>query len=122
MPVAAIEALVELLSHTSDVSTINEMTEIIQAQVEYLNTSVPNPIPTRTGSKLFTNEIRRLLKKQTADDGSGDAGSARLASAPNLSFDDVRRHLVRNIGSFAAQAKCVSREQTPKSFFSPGLC
>ncbi|KAF3767775.1 nagb/rpia/CoA transferase-like protein [Cryphonectria parasitica EP155] len=104
MPVAAIEALIELLSHLTT-STVFETVEIVNAQIAHLKASVPNPIPPTAGAELFTRTLLSSLRQETRDDGSGGAGPTRIASSTKLSFEDMRQYLVRNSRGFAAQAK-----------------
>lgn len=105
MPVAAIEALIELVSHITTTLTVHETTDIIMAHIAYLRSSVPNPIPPFAGAELFRMTLLNTLRQETRDDGSGGAGPTRIASSRHLSFDEMRNYLVRNIGSFARQAK-----------------
>lgn len=100
MPVAAIEALVELLSHTT-ASTVFETIEIVKSQIELLKTSVSNPIPPTAGAELFMKTLLRSLRQETGDLGS----KMRVASNSDMSFDEMRQYLVRNSRNFAAQAK-----------------
>lgn len=104
MPVAAIEALIELLSHLTT-STVFETVDILDAQIAHLKSSVPNPIPPTAGAELFRRTLLSHLRQETRDDGSGGAGPTRIASSTKLSFDDMRQYLVRNSRGFAAQAK-----------------
>lgn len=105
MPVAAIEALIELLSHITSTLTVHETTDIILAQIAYLKSSAPNPIPPFAGAELFRMTLLNTLRQETRDDGSGGAGATRIGSSRQMSFDEMRSYLVRNIGSFARQAK-----------------
>lgn len=100
MPVAAIEALIELLSHTT-ASTVFETIEIVKSQIELLKTSVANPIPPTAGAELFMKTLLRSLRQETGDLGS----KMRVASNSEMSFDEMRQYLVRNSRNFAAQAK-----------------
>lgn len=101
MPVAAIEALIELLSHLTT-STTMELLEVVDAQIARLKASVANPIPPAAGAELFRRTLLKTLRQET-DDGS--LGGVRLASATKMSFEDMRTYLVRNSRGFAAQAK-----------------
>jgi translation initiation factor eIF-2B subunit alpha len=98
MPVAAIEALIELLSHTT-ASTVFETIEILNTQIALLKTSVANPIPATAGAELFMKTLLRSLRQETGDKGS------RVASNSEMSFDEMRQHLVHNSRNFASQAK-----------------
>ncbi|PSR80657.1 hypothetical protein BD289DRAFT_440385 [Coniella lustricola] len=106
MPVAAIEALIELLSHLTT-STVFETVEIVKAQIAHLKSSVPNPIPPTAGAELFTRTLLSSLRQETKDDDGDDdaAGPTRIASSTKMSFEDMRQYLVRNSRGFAAQAK-----------------
>lgn len=94
MPVAAIEALIELLGHTTS-STVHETLEIVKAQSERLKDSVSNPIPLRAGTDMFFQYLLRSLKQPT----SNSAGSG------HDSFDETRQHLLRHSRLFIARAK-----------------
>lgn len=100
MPVAAIEALIELLSHTTS-STVFETIEILNTQIALLKTSVANPIPPTAGAELFMRTLLRSLRQEAGDKGS----KMRVASNSEMSFDEMRQYLVRNSRNFAAQAK-----------------
>lgn len=105
MPVAAIEALIELLSHITT-STVYETVEIVRAQIDHLKASVPNPIPPTAGAELFTRTLLKCLRQDTNTAPSTSSGStSRLASNSQMSFDELRQYLVRNSRGFAAQAK-----------------
>lgn len=115
MPVAAIEALIELLSHMTT-STTMELLSIVNTQIDRLKSSVPNPIPPTAGAELFRRTLLKTLRQET-DDGFGGgggggssgsvtgAGPTRLASSTKMSFEDMRQYLVRNSRGFALQAK-----------------
>lgn len=100
MPIAAIEALIELLSHITT-STVYETVEIVRAQIAHLKASVPNPIPPTAGAELFTRTLLKCLRQDT----NTSSNSSRLASNSQMSFDELRQYLVRNSRGFAAQAK-----------------
>lgn len=120
MPVAAIEALIELLSHITT-STVYETVEIVNAQIDHLKASVPNPIPPTAGAELFTRTLLNCLRQNTAAPTGGSSSNSaaaaaaitagasstgsRLASNSQMSFDELRQYLVRNSRGFAAQAK-----------------
>lgn len=84
-PVAAIEALIELLN-TVPFSTIHEFLETIRDHSTLLKTSVDNPLPLIAGTDLFLHYIVSSLKQQEG------------------SFDAVRHHLLRNGEHFANRA------------------
>lgn len=100
MPIAAIEALIELLSHITT-STVYETVEIVRAQIAHLKASVPNPIPPTAGAELFTRTLLKCLRQDTNTSSNG----SRLASNSQMSFDELRQYLVRNSRGFATQAK-----------------
>lgn len=112
MPVAAIEALIELLSHITT-STVYETVEIVRAQIAHLKASVPNPIPPTAGAELFTRTLLKCLRQDTTagrpaaavSSGNNNSSGSRLASNSQMSFDELRQYLVRNSRGFAAQAK-----------------
>lgn len=97
MPVAAIEALIALLGHTS-ATTAMETVSVIKTHAELLQRSVSNPIPLKAGTDLFQQYLLRSLKGQSA------AGSSS-GLAPPLSFDETRQHLLANSRLFASRAK-----------------
>ncbi|KAK7749030.1 translation initiation factor eIF-2B subunit alpha [Cytospora paraplurivora] len=103
MPVAAIEALIELLGEIKS-STVFETIEILESQIDHLKASVPNPIPPSAGADLFMKTLLKSLRQETkAYGGSGD--NMRVASNSDMSFDEMRQYLLRNSRNFAAQAK-----------------
>lgn len=103
MPVAAIEALIELLGEIKS-STVFETIEILESQIDHLKASVPNPIPPSAGADLFMKTLLKSLRQETkAPHGSG--ANMRVASNSDMSFDEMRQYLVRNSRNFAAQAK-----------------
>ncbi|CAN8102365.1 unnamed protein product [Discula destructiva] len=104
MPVAAIEALIELLSHLTT-STTMELLSVVDAQISRLKASVANPIPPTAGAELFRRILLKTLRQETDDGSLGGVGPTRLASATKMSFEDMRVYLVRNSKNFAAQAK-----------------
>lgn len=103
MPVAAIEALIELVSHLTT-STTMELLFVVDSHIARLKSSVANPIPPTAGAELFRRTLLKTLRQET-DDGSLGGRPIRLASTTKMSFDDMRTYLVRNSRGFAAQAK-----------------
>lgn len=93
MPVAAIEALIALLGRTS-ATTAMETVSVIRTQAELLQNAVANPIPLKAGTDTFQQYLLRSLK-----------GQAATGSAPPLSFDETRQHLLRNSERFVTRAK-----------------
>lgn len=91
MPVAAIEALIELISHLT-ISTTMELQKVITAQIARLKASVANPVPPAAGAELFLRFILKTLSDE--------------ADASNrMTFEEMRAYLVRNSRGFAAQAR-----------------
>lgn len=100
MAVAAIEALIALLGHTTS-STVMETLDIVKAQADRLKRSSTNPIPLTAGTDLFQQYLLRSLKQST-----GPRSGKEPASGSGLdSFDETRQHLLRNGRLFAARAK-----------------
>jgi translation initiation factor eIF-2B subunit alpha len=93
MPVAAIEALIALLGRTS-ATTAMETVSVIKTHAELLQKAVANPVPLKAGTDLFQQYLLRSLK-----------GQAAAGSAPPLSFDETRQHLLKNSERFVARAK-----------------
>ncbi|RKU45890.1 translation initiation factor eIF-2B subunit alpha [Coniochaeta pulveracea] len=93
MPVAAIEALIALLGRTS-ATTAMETVSVIKTHAELLQQAVSNPVPLKAGTDLFQQYLLRSLK-----------GQAAAGSAPPLSFDETRQHLLRNSQRFVTRAK-----------------
>lgn len=104
MPVAAIEALIELLSHLTTTTTM-ELLFVVDAQIARLKASVSNPIPPAAGAELFRRELLKTLRQETDDGSLGGVGPTRLASATKMSFDDMRAYLIQNSHKFALQAR-----------------
>ncbi|KUI54903.1 Translation initiation factor eIF-2B subunit alpha [Cytospora mali] len=103
MPVAAIEALIELLGEIKS-STVFETIEILESQIDHLKASVPNPIPPSAGADLFMKTLLKSLRQETKAEG-GTGANMRVASNSDMSFDEMRQYLLRNSRNFAAQAK-----------------
>ncbi|ROW05119.1 hypothetical protein VSDG_00029 [Cytospora chrysosperma] len=103
MPVAAIEALIELLGEIKS-STVFETIEILESQIDHLKASVPNPIPPSAGADLFMKTLLKSLRQETKAQG-GSGANMRVASNSDMTFDEMRQYLVRNSRNFAAQAK-----------------
>ncbi|KUJ16179.1 translation initiation factor-like protein eif-2b subunit alpha [Mollisia scopiformis] len=89
MPVAAIEALVELLAQT-DAVTVYETLDLIQTQSAFLKMNIPNSIPLQAGTELFQQYILSCLKPSKTSSGN---------------FEAVRQHLVSNGRLFVHRAK-----------------
>ena len=60
-PIAAINALIELLSHPStSLSTVSELIELISNHSSQLKAALPNPIPATAGTDLFARFVVAL--------------------------------------------------------------
>ncbi len=126
-PVAAIEALIDVLRHTTS-STAMETYEITGAQVERLHASVPNSLPLEAGTSLFTNFLSMSMRQPAVDAlsaldessgggaGPNGTGASGTAAAPANSssgggangldsFDKIRQHLLDNSQLFVQRAK-----------------
>ncbi|KAG9228209.1 putative translation initiation factor eIF-2B subunit alpha [Amylocarpus encephaloides] len=88
MPVAAIEALILLLSEVS-AETVYETLDLVKTQSDYLKSQIPNAISLSAGTDLFQ---RYLLSSLNPRNTSG-------------TFESVRQHLVNNGRLFASRAK-----------------
>lgn len=88
MPVAAIEALIQLLSVTH-IKTIYETLDLVNTQSAYLKSRVPNSISLSAGTDLFQRYLVSSLKPT-----SGGAN-----------FENVRQHLLGNGRLFVSRAK-----------------
>ncbi|SPO05829.1 related to translation initiation factor eIF-2B alpha subunit [Cephalotrichum gorgonifer] len=87
-PVAAIQALIELLN-AQPTSTVMETLDLINTHVSTLRSSVRNPVPLTAGTDLFERFIVQSLRHQ--DD-------------PSRSFAATRDHLLSNSAVFATRA------------------
>lgn len=87
MPVAAIEALIELLVQ-SRADTVYETLDLVKTQSAYLRSRIPNSISLSAGTDLFQRYIINSLK--TTHVGN---------------FDTVRQHLLSNGRLFVSRAK-----------------
>ncbi|CAK7219755.1 translation initiation factor eIF-2B subunit alpha [Sporothrix curviconia] len=108
-PVAAIEALIDVLRQTTS-STAMETYEIAAAQVERLHAAVPNSLPLEAGTSLFTNFLSMSMRQPSADTlSAGDdpttTASTLSATAGLDSFDKIRQHLLDNSQLFVQRAK-----------------
>ena len=92
MPVAAIEALIELLGQSRAV-TIYETLDLVKTQSDYLKSRVPNSISLSAGTDLFQRYMISSLKPSSTG-----------------SFEAVRQHLLSNGRLFVTRAK-VGRER-----------
>jgi translation initiation factor eIF-2B subunit alpha len=87
MPVAAIEALIALLSH-SRAATIYETLDLVKSQSDYLKSRIPNSISLSAGTDLFQRYMISSLKPSSTG-----------------SFDSVKQHLLSNGRLFVSRAK-----------------
>jgi len=87
MPVAAIEALIELLAESRAV-TVYETLDLISAQSDYLKSRIPNSISLSAGTDLFQRYVISSMK------------STHMGS-----FEAVRQHLLSNGRLFVSRAK-----------------
>lgn len=112
MPVAAIEAMIAVLGHTSS-STVMETMKIVREQAERLRNGVANPMPLTAGTELFQTYLLRSLKQQTSHSHDGGSSTPTTTTAttttatasPLDSFEQTRQHLLKNGKLFAARAK-----------------
>ncbi|MCJ1335390.1 translation initiation factor eIF-2B subunit alpha [Bachmanniomyces sp. S44760] len=93
MPVAAIEALVLLLSQ-SRASTISETLDLLASSTAYLKRSIPNPIALSAGTDLFQRYLITTLQRPNAVPG-----------AQGGDFRSIRSHLLSNGRLFVKRAK-----------------
>lgn len=87
MPVAAIEALIELLVQSRAV-TVFETLDLVKSQSEYLKSQIPNSISLSAGTDLFQRYMISSYKTTTTG-----------------SFEAVRQHLLSNGRLFVSRAK-----------------
>lgn len=87
-PVAAIQALIELLN-AQPTSTVFETLDLVKTHVSILHSSVRNPVPLTAGTDLFERFIVQSLRSQ--DDAT-------------RSFAATRDHLLSNSAVFATRA------------------
>lgn len=87
MPVAAIEALIELLAQSRAV-TIYETLDLVKTQSDYLKSRVPNSISLSAGTDLFQRYIISSLKPSSTGN-----------------FESARQHLLSNGRLFVSRAK-----------------
>lgn len=92
MPIAAIEALVQLLTHSPS-TTVSETLQLIETHTKKLQASVPNPISLSAGTDLFQ---RYLIAGLQPRPGSGSAAG---------DFSAIRAHLLTNGRLFVRRAK-----------------
>lgn len=90
MPIAAIEALIEVLVLSHE-STVAGTLSVLKEQSDFLKARVPNSISLSAGADLFQQYMISSLKNA----GSSGAGS----------IEEVRQHLLSNGRLFADRAK-----------------
>jgi len=91
MPIAAIEALVLLLTHSPS-STISETLDLLATHTAYLKKSIPNPIGLSAGTDLFQRYLITTLQRPGQLGPAGD-------------FNAIRAHLLSNGRLFIQRAK-----------------
>ncbi|KAL3470912.1 hypothetical protein BJX99DRAFT_250830 [Aspergillus californicus] len=91
MPIAAIEALVLLLTHSPS-STISETLDQLEKSTTHLKQSIPNPIGLSAGTDLFQRYLITTLQRPGQLGPAGD-------------FNAIRAHLLSNSRLFIRRAK-----------------
>jgi len=91
MPVAAIEALVLLLT-SSQASTISETLDLLATSTAHLKRSIPNPISLSAGTDLFQRYLITTLQRPGQLGPAGD-------------FRSIRSHLLSNGRLFVQRAR-----------------
>ncbi|WEW60901.1 translation initiation factor eIF-2B subunit alpha [Emydomyces testavorans] len=91
MPIAAIEALVLLLTHSPS-STISETLDLLKTHTERLKQAIPNPIGLSAGTDLFQRYIISTLQRPGKLGPAGD-------------FNAIRAHLLSHGRLFIKRAK-----------------
>lgn len=91
MPIAAIEALVLLLTNSAS-STISETLDLLEKSTAHLKKSIPNPIGLSAGTDLFQRYLITTLQRPGQLGPAGD-------------FKAIRTHLLSNGRLFIRRAK-----------------
>lgn len=91
MPIAAIEALVLLLTHSPS-STISETLDLLEKSTTHLKQSIANPIGLSAGTDLFQRYLITTLQRPGQLGPAGD-------------FNAIRAHLLSNGRLFIRRAK-----------------
>ena len=105
MPIAAIEALVELLAH-AQASTVSETMDLLQKSTDHLKSSIANPISLSAGTDLFQRYLINALQRPGSGIGFSGAGSGYGAgSGPVGDFRSIRQHLISNGRLFVTRSK-----------------
>ena len=94
MPVAAIESLVRLLSHSSS-TTISETLDLLAKSTAHLKHSVRNPISLSAGTDLFQRYLITTLQRPNSLGPGAASGDFRA----------IRQHLISNGWLFVKRAK-----------------
>ena len=101
MPVAAIEALILLLTD-SPPSTISETLSLLATHTAHLKRSIPNPIPLSAGTDLFQRYLISTLQSSSLH----RSGKHARSSGPGKDdFHSIRAHLMNNGRLFVKRAK-----------------
>ncbi|MCJ1409353.1 translation initiation factor eIF-2B subunit alpha [Ptychographa xylographoides] len=96
MPVAAIEALVQLLAQLPPtLSTISETLDLLATSTAQLKRSIPNPISLSAGTDLFQRYLITTLRGTSLTNIPGGGGD----------FKTIRQHLLSNGRLFVQRAK-----------------
>jgi translation initiation factor eIF-2B subunit alpha len=98
MPMAAIEALIELIG-SSETKTVFETIDLVKTQSERLSAAVENPIALSHGTWLFQKYLYSALK--SPNPGAKDVDDP----SSHEDFEVVRQHLLRNGRVFVERAK-----------------
>ena len=104
MPVAAIESLILLLSH-SPPSTISETLSLLSGYSKTLKSSVANPIAVSAGTDLFQRYLISVLQSPPSTNKSEGKPPITVQGSSTDDFQAIRNHLINNRQSFIAQAK-----------------
>ena len=104
MPVAAIESLILLLSH-SPPSTISETLSLLSDYSKTLKSSVTNPIAVSAGTDLFQRYLISALQSPPSTSKSEGKAPRTTHGSSTDDFQAIKAHLINNRHSFIAQAK-----------------
>ena len=104
MPVAAIESLILLLSHSPS-STISETLSLLSHYTNILKSSVPNPIALSAGTDLFQRYLISTLQSPQPTNKPEKKGPRARQSDGTDDFQAIRHHLISNGRLFVARAK-----------------
>lgn len=101
-PVAAIEALISLLS-ASPPSTISETLSLLESATSELKATVPNSIALSAGTDLFQRYLISTLQQGSAQ--YAKSKGRRSSSSGDGDFRAIRAHLLANGRLFVQRAK-----------------